>query len=51
MTKTKDPRVQAKILSLKKAARDLADEDMDRFAMVLRRWLNAPKAPRKAPSA
>ena len=39
----RNPAVRARIETLKKAARELADEDMDRFTMVLRRWLVAPK--------
>ncbi len=43
----KNPVLRARIETLKKAARELADEDLDRFTMVLRRWLVAPKPRRR----
>ena len=46
----KNPAVLARVETLKKAARELANEDMDRFTMVLRRWLVAPK-PRQSRKA
>ena len=42
-----DPVVRQRVDTLKRAAKALAKEDIERFAMVLRRWVVAPR-PRRS---